>query len=344
MSDEQVLQSENQTFEMVLGTAAKLPIVRVNREEFLKKLFVKKVTLEQLQDILDKGAPAAGVPFAVIDKAAKDCINACAASVTAISTAAGLPGGFAMAATIPADIAQFFGHTLHIAQKLAYLYGYPDLFDGGEDMDDGTKNMMTLFIGVMFGVAAASNAVTKIASRLALNVPKQLVKKALTKGTIYPIVKKVAAQLGAKMTKDIFAKGVGKAIPIVGGVVSGGLTVATFLPMAGKLQKHLSKDAQNIVNGIFVDPESEDFDLDDSLAEAEPTAGEKLKGYVSNLGRDTVSRAKEMSGRLGKKKQDTTAAIPQFSVADELLKFKQLLDAGVITQEEFDTQKRQLIG
>jgi len=344
MSDEQALQSENQTFEMVLGTAAKLPIVRVNREEFLKKLFVKKVTLEQLQDILDKGAPAAGIPFAVIDKAAKDCINACAASVTAISTAAGLPGGFAMAATIPADIAQFFGHTLHIAQKLAYLYGYPDLFDGGEDMDDGTKNMMTLFVGVMFGVAAASNAVTKIASRLALNVPKQLVKKALTKGTIYPIVKKVAAQLGAKMTKDIFAKGVGKAIPIVGGVVSGGLTVATFLPMAGKLQKHLSKDAQNIVNGIFVDPESEEFDLDDGLAEAEPTTGEKLKGYVSNLGRDAVSRAKEMSGRLGRKKQDNSAAIPQFSAADELLKFKQLLDAGVITQEEFDAQKRQLIG
>lgn len=33
----------------------------------------------------------------------------------------------------------------------------------------------------------------------------------------------------------------------------------------------------------------------------------------------------------------------QFSVADEIIKFKQLLDAGVITQEEFDTKKSQLL-
>lgn len=32
------------------------------------------------------------------------------------------------------------------------------------------------------------------------------------------------------------------------------------------------------------------------------------------------------------------------SQADELLKFKQLLDSGVITQEEFDAKKKQLLG
>ena len=32
------------------------------------------------------------------------------------------------------------------------------------------------------------------------------------------------------------------------------------------------------------------------------------------------------------------------SSADELLKFKQLFDAGVITQEEFDAKKKQLLG
>jgi hypothetical protein len=32
------------------------------------------------------------------------------------------------------------------------------------------------------------------------------------------------------------------------------------------------------------------------------------------------------------------------SSADELVKFKQLLDAGVITQEEFDAKKKQLLG
>jgi hypothetical protein len=32
-----------------------------------------------------------------------------------------------------------------------------------------------------------------------------------------------------------------------------------------------------------------------------------------------------------------------FSVADELLKFKQLLDMGVLTQEEFDLKKVELL-
>ena len=38
----------------------------------------------------------------------------------------------------------------------------------------------------------------------------------------------------------------------------------------------------------------------------------------------------------------TTTTAP-YGSADELLKFKELLDKGVITQEEFDAKKKQLI-
>jgi len=38
-----------------------------------------------------------------------------------------------------------------------------------------------------------------------------------------------------------------------------------------------------------------------------------------------------------------TAIIQQSSTADELLKFKKLLDQGAITQEEYDTQKKKLL-
>ena len=43
------------------------------------------------------------------------------------------------------------------------------------------------------------------------------------------------------MTKDIFAKGVSKAIPIIGGVISGGLTFASMKPMGNRLKETLSK-------------------------------------------------------------------------------------------------------
>ena len=39
-----------------------------------------------------------------------------------------------------------------------------------------------------------------------------------------------------------------------------------------------------------------------------------------------------------------TTVVQQASAADELKKFKELLDMGVITQEEFDAKKKQLLG
>lgn len=61
------------------------------------------------------------------------------------------------------------------------------------------------------------------------------------KGTIYPIVERVAQILGVKMTKEVFAKGIGKVVPFLGGFVSGALTFATFKPMSWRLKEHLEK-------------------------------------------------------------------------------------------------------
>lgn len=40
----------------------------------------------------------------------------------------------------------------------------------------------------------------------------------------------------------------------------------------------------------------------------------------------------------------TTVVVNNASAADELKKFKELLDCGIITQEEFDAKKKQLLG
>ena len=133
-----------------------------------------------------------------------------------------------------------FRSALRILQKLIYLYGWQEILDDGEELDDETLNLLTLFLGVMFGVNGAASAITKVSASIAEKASKSLASKALTKGTIYPIVKKVAQLIGVKMTKDIFAKGVGKIVPVVGGVVCGGLTHVTFKPMAKRLQYQLS--------------------------------------------------------------------------------------------------------
>ena len=78
-----------------------------------------------------------------------------------------------------------------------------------------------------------------IADTMAKHIAKKLAQKALTKGTIYPVVKKIALNAGIRMTKQVFADSVASAIPIAGGVLSGALTFAMFKPCCMKLRKDL---------------------------------------------------------------------------------------------------------
>ena len=78
-----------------------------------------------------------------------------------------------------------------------------------------------------------------MAKALACGVEKKLINAALTKGTVYPIVKNVAKWFGVRMTKEVFAGFFKKAIPVVGGLVGGGLTYAAFKPCCEKLKNTL---------------------------------------------------------------------------------------------------------
>lgn len=240
MSSQEAVR-KNSSFETILRAAMDLPGIRIDRENFLKKELSKYHEDDIVNKAIETNPAQAGLSIEDLDHIAKSCINFETRNVSAISAVAGIPGGVAMLATVPVDTAQFFGHLIRVLQKLLYLYGWQEMVRGDSDgFDDETANELTLFIGVMFGISAASKAINKIAALAALNVPKRLLQQALTKGTIYPIVKKVAAAIGIKMTKAVFARGVGKIIPVVGAVASGGITFALFKPMANKLKKYLA--------------------------------------------------------------------------------------------------------
>ncbi|WP_105973304.1 hypothetical protein [Streptomyces geranii] len=258
------IENPESRFSAVLLAAAKLPGVRIDREAYLRSALARHCSEDDIRRAIEETPAAAGISVEVLDKLANDSIRYETAKVSALSAAAGIPGILALPATVPADLAQYFGHMVRIAQKLAYLYSWPDLFsddgDDGHDVDDATMGVLTLFFGVMFGTQSANAAVGKVAGMMAEQVAKKLPQKALTKGVVYPVVKKVAAYLGVQMTKQSFAKSVSKAIPVVGAVVSGGLTFATYLPMAKRLKKHLSgleltKPSHRAVDDEVVDGE-----------------------------------------------------------------------------------------
>lgn len=223
--------------EDIITLAFKTPGVHVTRDNFLQKELYKN----HPQAVIDKAiatTPAqAGISSDEIDKIADEVINYERNCVSGISAALGVPGGWAMAATIPADIVQYYGYTLRATQKLLYLYGFPEV-DSDEEgirLDSQTINQLILCLGVMNGVAGANNAIKGMAKALAVGVEKKLLNAALTKGTFYPLVKEIAKWFGIKMTKSIFAGFFKNAIPVVGG----GITFFSFKPCCYRLKAAL---------------------------------------------------------------------------------------------------------
>ena len=227
--------------EDVIIMGLKVPGVRIDRAKFLQKELQNKYAQEVIDDAIAYNPMHAKIPMAAINKIADEVIKYERTCVSGISAALGMPGGVTMVATIPADIAQYYGYMLRATQKLMYLYGFPeiDTEEKGTTFDSETMNILIICMGVMYGAAGANNALKAIAKALASGVEKQLLRKALTKGTIYPIVKSVAKWFSIRMTKEVFAGFFKKAIPVVGGVIGGSVTFLSFKPCCDRLKASL---------------------------------------------------------------------------------------------------------
>ena len=215
---------------VMLKQAVRIPGMKVDRERFLREQFAS-APRQVIDDIVKRGPVAAGCDRKVLYKMARQIVLKRTGQSTGASLLAGVPGGITMVATIPTDTVQFYGFAFITAQEIAYLYGEEDFWEGALPDDEVIGNQLLLYLGVMLGAAGASSAVRLISTQLGKSALKRLPQKALTKGVIYPIVKSVAKTMSVKMTKSVFAKGVSKAVPIIGGVVSGGITWTTMRPM-----------------------------------------------------------------------------------------------------------------
>ena len=227
---------------IVLGL--RIPGVHIDREEFLRKQFMKNYANDVIQDAVKFNPAHAGITVEEIDNIADQVIQYERNCVSGISLALGAPGGVAMVATLPTDITQYYGYMLRTIQKLLYLYGFPEInVENSVNIDDETMNLITLCLGVMYGVEGSVASIKILSNALGKGVEKKLLQKALTKGTFYPIVKKISRWFSVCMTKQVFAGFFRKAIPVVGGVVGGGITYLSFKPCCDNLKKSLQDTA-----------------------------------------------------------------------------------------------------
>ncbi len=240
----------------ILKTSLSLPGARIDRSAFLKSQLSPHFSPDIVAKAIEGRPAAAGIPMDKIDDIAASCIGWHTVQVSTISFVTGLPGGWWIAGTIPADLAQFYWHSIVTCQKLAYLYGWPELIDDdqGATTDDETLMRMTLLIGVMMGAQGAARIVTEFAERFAMEVARRLPREALTKYGLYNFVKQIAKWISIQVTKNSFAKGLSRVIPIVGGIVSAAVSAATFIPMANRLKDHLKTLRFAQPNGPNLEP------------------------------------------------------------------------------------------
>lgn len=331
---EQIHVEKELTLENIITSAVQIPGVKVDRRKFLSEMFVAENV--DLQDVIDLGPVLANVSKEDLARLANKLILKRTGQSSLASFAAGIPGGLAMAATVPADVLQFFGMALRLAQELSYLYGAEDLWQNGQIDDERVKNHLLLYCGVMFGVSGAASGVRVLSTQIAKTTLKKLPQKALTKTFWYPLIKQIGKAIGVKVTKSTVAKSVSKAIPVIGGVISGGLNFASMMPMANRLQSAL----ESAIFGYTEEDFANDIDTIESIEydESEEDADKDFKSKIVESGKKLGSN---LSGLFGRKKGETD------SVAEDpietIRKLSELKEMGIITQEEFESKKAELL-
>ncbi len=348
------MEKENQkqvtkeyALESIIATAVKLPAVKVNRNSFLEETFKNEKV--PIQDVLDLGPVEAGVSREDLFQIATKLILKRTSVSSIASFTAGLPGGAAMAATVPLDITQFFGMSIRLAQELSYLYGAEDLWKNGSVDEEKIRNQLIMYCGVMFGVSGAVSGVRVLTTQLVKATAKRLPQKALMKTFWFPILKKIGKALCVKVTKETVTKGVTKALPIFGGIISGAMNFASMMPMANRLLKTLDKACfdyseaefdsdiekiENITDEIEVEVDKKDFNI----------AGikEKVASEVKNAGTSISGAFSKFKGAVSSKKSENNANNSDDKF-EAVKKYKELLDMGIISQEEFDFKKAELL-
>ena len=240
-----------------------------------------------------------------------------------------------MAATIPADMLQFFGMSLRLAQELSYLYGADDLWKNGQVDDEKVKNQLILYCGVMFGVSGAVSGVRVLSTQVAKTALKKIPQKALTKTFWYPMIKKICSFVGYTLTKKTLASGVSKVIPVIGGVISGTINFASMMPMARRLNDTLDKATFNYSEEEF----NRDIELlSNETGEVSEEEKQNFKEKFADGLNKTKDNVSNLFSKFGNKKEKQ-----KIDPIEEIKKYKELLDAEIITQEEFEKKKKELL-
>lgn len=230
----------------------RIPGAKINRNDFLRESFANWYGHDTDEPARIIVSPLEIIPIAEIERQARKVIRGHTTKVTTLSTLTGLPGGLAMLASIPADLVNYYYHVVTVGQKLAYLYGYPDLLDAEGGITDDGMLVLTVFIGAMNSVEEANAVVTEltaevmmVSTQFADKTATKVARNILSKQVIGQSVEVIAKRLGLEISARTGGRALAKAVPLLSGAISGALTFQSYSKQTRRLHRLLRSRVQN---------------------------------------------------------------------------------------------------
>lgn len=254
--------------EKLLNGLFKLPTCKIDRNDYLIDAFSPYYPMEKVLQVLRSSPIKEGVPTELLNKLSQEAIKSETCKATSCSFLTGLsPMGLLTAVpTATADMVQFMVHSLRLSQKLAYLYGWPDLTDL-----EGGKKVLTVFMGCMLGVDRAEETIKVLSEELVKQYNRNNDSEEFIVSTplVVTFVKNITEAMAIVLSKQAGKNIAGRALPFIGGVISGGLTYYLFKNAGKNLYNALKEHP--IVEPFAITPDPEESEV------AKTTEGEEVK-------------------------------------------------------------------
>lgn len=231
-------------YDSAMRWALCIPFVKVNKENYLRKLFAKKLTPEQMELVLSE-RPLSVLSMEEVKKIAHREVCIHASLVTVLSFVAALPqSGWLMYLCIIFDFIQFQLIVFLILQKLLYLYGCHNLSSSDEGLGNSANWMLLLISTIMIGKHQMMRMAKSVAGIAVKQAIQRFAVRMMTKLMIYNVLKQIAKWFGIVLTKDMVMSAMNMLVPLTCALISGLISLWLFLPMTNRLERHLTHVAE----------------------------------------------------------------------------------------------------
>ena len=226
----------------------KLQITQEDMMKLLDKLYDNSIQgIPKVSEPIDKLAEDYLSKNSDIQKAAKSFINYQIAKCTTSGFITGLGGLITLPVAIPANVGSVLYVQMRMIACLAYMGGY----------DTNSDQVQTLVYACLAGISL-DQVVKQVGIKFGMKMAQAMVKKIPGK-----VLTKINQKVGFRFLTKFGTKGlinIGKAIPIVGGVISGGFDFAETKIIADRAYKMF-------ILGDFSSPKKKGDDTEDDIVE-----------------------------------------------------------------------------